>query len=91
MATLVVITGPIGAGKSSVSTLLGRRLSRAGKDAAVVDLDDVEFMQHTSTLDVGEWWARGLEAHASLVARWLDLGVDIVVAHGPLVGVGAQG
>jgi hypothetical protein len=91
VATLVVITGPIGVGKSTVSTLLGRRLSRAGKDAAVVDLDDVEFMQHTGTLDVGEWWARGLEAHASLVARWFDLGVDIVVAHGPLVAVGAHG
>jgi hypothetical protein len=91
MPTLVVITGPIGAGKSTVSTMVGRRLSRAGRDAAVVDLDDVEFMQHTRTLDVGEWWARGVEAHASLVARWFALDVDVVVAHGPLVADGAPG
>lgn len=91
MPSLLVITGPIGAGKSTVSVLLGRRLSRSGQDAAVVDLDDVEFMQHTGTLDVGEWWERGAEAHASLVAEWLALGVQIVVAHGPLVATGVPG
>jgi len=91
MPTLLVITGPIGAGKSTVSVLLGRRLSRAGQDAVVVDLDDVEFMQHTSTLEVGEWWDRGTEAHASLVAKWFALDVQIVVAHGPLVAVGEPG
>jgi hypothetical protein len=88
---LVVLTGPIGAGKSTVSPMIGRRLSRAGKDAAVVDLDDVEFMQHTRTLEVGTWWQRGLEAHASLVCTWFALGVETVVAHGPLVAVDAAG
>ena len=91
MPTLLVITGPIGAGKSTVSALLGRRLSAARKDAAIVDLDDIEFMQHTRTLDVGAWWARGVEAHAALVAQWFALGVDIVVAHGPLVAIDVPG
>lgn len=91
MSALVVLTGPIGAGKTTVAPLVGQSLSRAGKDAAVVDLDDVEFMQHTAVLDVGQWWARGVEAHAALVAKWFALGVDIVVAHGPLVAVGVPG
>lgn len=81
MQQLLIITGPIGSGKSTVSALLGPYLSRAGKDAVVVDLDDIEFMQHTSTLEVGAWWRRGLEAHAGLVTQWLALGVEIVVAH----------
>jgi hypothetical protein len=88
---LLVVTGPIGAGKSTVSPLVGRLLSEVGVDACVVDLDDVEFMQHTTVLDVGAWWARGVQAHASLVAKWFALGVDVVVAHGPLVADGAPG
>lgn len=45
MRVLIVLAGPIGAGKSTVADLLGRRLAEAGSTVAVVDLDDVAFMQ----------------------------------------------
>lgn len=83
MQHLVVITGPIGAGKSTVSDGLGRRFKAAGIAAAVVDLDDVVFMQHAPVAEMEQSWARGRAAHASLVSAWLEAGVDAVIAHGP--------
>ena len=38
---LVVINGPIAAGKSTVAQALGRRLRQTGHPAAVVDLDEL--------------------------------------------------
>jgi hypothetical protein len=89
MPSLLVITGSIGAGKSTVSTIVGRRLSRGSRDAAVVDVDDVVFMQHVRGLE--SYWARGCAAHAALVAEWFSLGVEIVIAEGPLVAPNTPG
>jgi shikimate kinase len=83
---LVLVTGPIGAGKSTVARTLGAELARLGIDNAVVDLDDIVFMQSTPAANPQEIWRRGRSVHAALVARWFQEGVHVVVAHGPFVG-----
>lgn len=79
---LTLITGPIGAGKSTVADLLGRRLG-SDRATAVVDLDDVVFMQRATHLGDTEW-GRGREAHAAIVRAWLEAGIDEMVVHGPI-------
>ena len=79
---LVVLSGPIGAGKSSVAELLARRVARAGRPAAVVDLDDIALMQR-GHLDLSEFWRRAGVAHLALVRSWFAAGTDVVIAHGP--------
>jgi len=79
---LVVLTGPIGAGKSSVAELVSRRVAWTGLTAAVADLDDVAFMQR-GRIDLEEFWRRAGITHCALVRSWFAVGVDVVVAHGP--------
>lgn len=82
MSELIVIVGPIAAGKSSVAAALAERLRRAGRVVAVLDLDDV-VMTVGGYVDLPS--ARFLEAQVvfgRLVAAWLDQGID-VIAHGP--------
>lgn len=81
MRVLIVLAEPIGAGKSTVANLLGRRLAEAGSTAAVVDLDDVAFMQRD--IAPHKLWRRGSIASAALVRGWFDAGTEAVVAHGP--------
>jgi len=82
MSELIVIVGPIAAGKSSVAGALAERLRRGGRVVAVLDLDEV-------VLTVGGYVdlppARFAEAQVvfgRLVAAWLDQRID-VIAHGP--------
>ena len=79
---LVVLAGPIGAGKSSVAELLARRVARAGRPAAVVDLDEIAFMQR-GRIELPEFWRRAGTAHLAAVRGWFAAGTDTVVAHGP--------
>jgi shikimate kinase len=79
---LVVLTGPIGSGKSTAAELLARRVATAGHTAALADLDDIAFMQR-GRLDLGEFWRRAGAAHCVLVRIWFEHGVDVVIAHGP--------
>jgi hypothetical protein len=78
---LVVIAGPIGAGKSTVADLVARGLAGRGITAAAVDLDDVAFMQRD--LAAHKLWRRGAIAARALVDGWFDAKTDAVVAHGP--------
>lgn len=79
---VILITGPIGAGKSTVADLLAKRFDSLSMPAAAVDLDDVVFMQR-SRHDEREW-QRGRAVHSVLTAAWLSAGVQVVVAHGPI-------
>ena len=85
---LVVIAGPIGAGKSTVADLLGHRLAGLGLTTAVVDLDDVAFMQRD--IAPQKLWRRGAIAATALVRGWFDAKTDAVIAHGPFFEAGGH-
>ena len=75
---LIVIVGPIAAGKSTLAAEVGRRLRKRGESVAVVGLDSVAEMA-LPTLD----WAWAHEVHGQLVQAWLATPVRMVIAEGP--------
>ena len=75
---LVVIVGPIAAGKSTLAADVGRRLRERGESVAVVGLDSVAEMAQP-TLD----WDWAHEVHAHVVGAWLATSVRTVIAEGP--------
>jgi hypothetical protein len=80
---LIVVVGPIGAGKSTVANLLSQHLAEQGLTTATVDLDQLAFMQRATADDSYEFWRRATVATAVLVRARFDVGTDVVVAHGP--------
>ena len=82
---LVVVTGPVAAGKSTVAAALGARLREPGRPVAVLDLDDVVASVGGFALADPALLEQARRAFAGLVRSWLDLGAD-VVAHGPFLG-----
>jgi shikimate kinase len=85
---LVIITGPIASGKSTVAGLLARRCASQGRSVAVADLDDAAFAQ-VGCSDIAEFWRRAGVAHAALVRGWLAAGTEVVIAHGPFSEAGS--
>jgi shikimate kinase len=83
MSQLVVITGPIGSGKSTVAAGLAAHVQAGGRSAAVVDLDDVVGMVRAPRDRFERSWQQARKVHGELVAAWLRTGLDIVIAHGP--------
>lgn len=81
---LVIISGPIASGKSTVAELLAQRCAASGRSAAAADLDEVAFSQN-GCFDLEEFWQRAGVAHAALVRGWLAAGTEVVIAHGPLI------
>jgi shikimate kinase len=81
MAHLVVILGPVGAGKSTVADRLAQLVRLNHMTAANVDMDDIAFMQCGGD-DVQKFWRRAAVATAGLIRAWFDAGVDVVVTHG---------
>jgi adenylylsulfate kinase-like enzyme len=75
---LVVIVGPIAAGKSTLAAAVAQRLRARGEAVAVVGLDSVAEMA-LPTLD----WEWAHEVHGQLVRAWLATPVRTVVAEGP--------
>lgn len=81
---LVVVTGPIASGKTSVCNVLTNRLLAEGFTVACADVDDVATMIHAPGGRTKEHWDIAHLAHGSLIRGWLDSPVDIVIAQGPI-------
>ena len=79
METLIVINGPIAAGKSTVAQALGRRLRNAGRATAVVDLDELYLMMSAKPMGDPQVWHRAGRAAAALTDCFLSSGIEIVV------------
>jgi adenylylsulfate kinase-like enzyme len=84
MPQLVILTGPIAAGKNTVADKLAQRLTGCGKTVVVADVDDVAAMvARPGAAQVGLWFAAH-EAHGALVGRWMRSNVEYVVVVGPI-------
>jgi energy-coupling factor transporter ATP-binding protein EcfA2 len=78
---LVVVSGPIASGKSTLAAELARLLRSAGESVAVVGLDTVAEMA-LPTLD--DWaWAR--EIYGQVVRAWLKTPISTVIAEGTAI------
>ncbi|MCY1141579.1 adenylyl-sulfate kinase [Actinoplanes sp. Pm04-4] len=84
MPLLVVLTGPIAAGKNTVADALAKRLTDRGKTVVVADVDDVAAMVSTPGAAQAGLWFAAHEAHGALVGQWMRSGVDYVVVVGPI-------
>jgi adenylylsulfate kinase-like enzyme len=82
---LVVISGPIASGKSTVAQALARQLERTGVQVAVIDLDLVhDTLQHTpgGAKDNNAAWSLARRAAAAAANQCLAKGVAVVIAEG---------
>lgn len=81
---LIVISGPIAAGKSTTARALAREVERRGGAAAVVDLDLVyEMLEHDGARkDDDARWAQAQRAAAALANRFAKDGVEFVIVEG---------
>jgi predicted kinase len=80
---VIVITGPIASGKSTVAREVARELRRAHARVAVIDLDLLHDMLATDGPDPDDaTWALARHAAATLANTFLADGVAVVVAEG---------
>jgi hypothetical protein len=87
---LVILTGPIAAGKNTVAAQLAERLTARGRTVVVADVDDVAAMVATPGAAQAGLWFAAHEAHGALVGQWMGSSVDYVVAVGPIYTVEEQ-
>jgi hypothetical protein len=80
---LVILTGPIAAGKNTVADRLTQRLTGCGHTVVVADVDDVAAMVGAPGAGEAGLWFAAHEAHGALVGQWMRSNVDYVVAVGP--------
>jgi hypothetical protein len=91
---VLVIVGPIGSGKSTVSRALATRLRLSGRMVAVIDFDAIvamiggfeQLQAYTSHVQTGnsaapspDWLKVARGAHGRLVGCWSSHGADVVV------------
>ena len=80
---VIVITGPIASGKSTVARALFHELAALDVRAAVIDLDTIEDMLTADgPKSDPESWTRARRAVASLANGFLQDGVAVVIADG---------
>jgi hypothetical protein len=83
VSLLVVITGPIASGKSTIAASLAAELRRGGWQVAELDLDGVVEASGPWTDLSHERFRRAQIVFGKLVGGWLAQGFN-VIAHGPL-------
>lgn len=80
--TLIVLSGPIAAGKSTVAQALGRRLRQDGRPTAVVDLDELYLMMSAKPMGDPQVWRRARRAATALTDCFFASGIEVVVVEG---------
>lgn len=83
MPQLVIINGPIAAGKNTVADRLTQRLTRRGHTVVVADVDEIAAMVGPPGAGAAGLWFAAHEAHGALVGQWMRSSVEYVVAVGP--------
>jgi hypothetical protein len=82
VADLLVITGPVASGKSSVAGAVGNRMRQAGRSVAILDFDDIVDTVGGFVGLTSERFRQAFAVLGQVIGSWLSLGVD-VVAHAP--------
>lgn len=81
---LLVLTGPIAAGKNAAADDLAERLTTRGYTVVIADVDDVAAMVGDPGAGAVGLWFAAHEAHGALVGQWMRSAVDYVIAVGPI-------
>lgn len=84
MPHLVILTGPIAAGKNTVADRLVESLSWHGHTVVVADVDDVAAMVGAPGAAKAGLWFAAHEAHGAMVGQWMRSEVAYVVVVGPV-------
>jgi len=81
---LIVISGPIASGKSTVARALAQEVERHGATAAAIDLDVVyDMLEHNNARkDDASKWFRTRHAAAALATGLMMEGIDVVIVEG---------
>jgi tRNA uridine 5-carbamoylmethylation protein Kti12 len=80
---LVIITGPVGGGKSTVALALADRFRESGRAAAVIDLDLVYCMaRQVEGYDELTVWTTARRGAAALADTFFADGIDVVIVEG---------
>src|SRR2546430_1090143 len=82
---LVVLNGPIGSGKTTVSVAVAGLIERSGHRSATIDIDEVWAMvEHQRPRKGGPAaWTLSRRGVAALADEFFDDGVDVVIVNGP--------
>src|SRR6185312_15201987 len=82
MPHLVILTGPIAAGKNTVADRLADLLTWHNHTVVVADVDDVAAMVGAPGAARAGLWFTAHEAHGALVGQWMRSEVAYVVVVG---------
>jgi shikimate kinase len=86
--TLIVITGPVGAGKSTTSQALARALQSRNVSTAVIDLDEVYCMaRQQADFNDRAMWSTARRAAAALTESFYFSGLNTVIVEGGFLSV----
>ena len=80
---LIVITGPVGAGKSTTSLALAQSLRRPDVAVAVIDLDQMYgFVRQADGYGEPAAWTRARQGAAALANCLFSTGISVVIVEG---------
>jgi thymidylate kinase len=80
---LIIITGPVGAGKSTTSLALAQALRRPDIAVAVIDLDQMYgFVRQQPGYGEQTAWLRARQGAAALADCWFATGMSVVIVDG---------
>ncbi len=80
---LIIITGPVGTGKSTTSLALAKSLRRPDFDVAVIDLDQMYiFVRQQEGYGEPTAWMRARHGAAALANSLFDTGISAVIVEG---------
>ena len=83
LPTLVLLAGPVGAGKSSTATALAVHLRAGGRPAATIDLDVVYGMaRQRDGFGDEQTWTLARRSAAALAEQFFDGGIAVTVIEG---------
>jgi predicted kinase len=80
---LIILTGPVGGGKSTVARALARQLRASGLQAAVLDLDLLYCMaRQRDGFDDRPIWTTARRGAAALADSFYSSGMSVVIVEG---------